>query len=154
MEMYIYIYSAPCLTGRGVISIEGTCLQAILHHIAVDPGCSYVPPLHQQQIIMANSQLKELAIPNEKRVSDDESSDTSSINEHQFKNENIANFWRGVYEKSGYEGRHRFDPNYTWTPQEESKLVRKVCLSSNYYWLCLPNCMTCRLTCASCSGRG
>jgi hypothetical protein len=26
-----------------------------------------------------------------------------------------------------YEGRHRYDPEFTWEPEEERRLVRKVC---------------------------
>lgn len=38
-----------------------------------------------------------------------------------------------------YEGRHRFDPQATWTPEEEKKVVRKtdLCLLS---WLCVMVC--------------
>lgn len=58
--------------------------------------------------------------------SDSQSDNGFSINDHIFKDEALATYWRGVYEKSQYENRHRFDPNYTWTPAEEKKLVRKV----------------------------
>lgn len=34
-------------------------------------------------------------------------------------------FYRPI---EGYEGLHRYDPNEQWTPQEEGKLVRKVCV--------------------------
>jgi hypothetical protein len=30
----------------------------------------------------------------------------------------------------GYEGAHRFDPNLTWTPEEESRLLTQVTTSS------------------------
>ena len=33
-------------------------------------------------------------------------------------------FYRPI---EGYEGMHRYDPREEWTPQEEKKLVRKVC---------------------------
>lgn len=58
--------------------------------------------------------------------SDSHSEHGSSVHEHIFKDEAIAGYWRGVYERSQYENRHRFDPNYTWTAAEEKKLVRKV----------------------------
>ena len=56
------------------------------------------------------------------------SDDSSSINSHDhiFKDEATTKYWRNIYESVKYEGRHRFDPNYTWTPEEEKKLVRKV----------------------------
>ena len=48
-----------------------------------------------------------------------------SYDDHIFSDRVTAQYWREVYEKAKYEGRHRFDPTYTWTA-EEKKLVRKV----------------------------
>lgn len=53
----------------------------------------------------------------------------SSI-EHPFSDPEIADRWRKVYENAQYENRHRFDPSFTWTAQEEKKLVKKVLCSS------------------------
>jgi hypothetical protein len=71
-----------------------------------------VPPLREEK---------------ETAVADDVRSTHSSIDDHIFKDEATAKYWRNVYDKAQYEGRHRFDPNYTWTEKEEKKLVRKVC---------------------------
>jgi hypothetical protein len=66
------------------------------------------------------------------QTSDSDSSDVSSnappspALDHVFKDPVTEKYWRGVYDKAGYEGRHRFDPDYTWTPEEEKRLVRKV----------------------------
>jgi hypothetical protein len=49
-----------------------------------------------------------------------------STPDHIFSDPSTAEYWRGVYEKAGYENRHRFDPTFTWTAQEERKLVRKI----------------------------
>lgn len=49
-----------------------------------------------------------------------------SYDDHPFADRVTAQYWREVYDKAEYEGRHRFDPNYTWTAEEERKLVRKV----------------------------
>ncbi|KAF5674433.1 permease [Fusarium denticulatum] len=49
----------------------------------------------------------------------------SSI-EHPFSDPEVADRWRKVYENAQYENRHRFDPSFTWTAQEEKKLVRKI----------------------------
>ncbi|EWG50578.1 hypothetical protein FVEG_09756 [Fusarium verticillioides 7600] len=46
--------------------------------------------------------------------------------EHPFSDPEVADRWRKVYENAQYENRHRFDPNFTWTAQEEKKLVRKI----------------------------
>lgn len=49
-----------------------------------------------------------------------------SSDEHIFKDPTVAAHWRAVFESARYENRHRFDPSYTWTAEEEKKLVRKV----------------------------
>ncbi|KAI0180351.1 MFS general substrate transporter [Hypoxylon sp. FL1284] len=49
-----------------------------------------------------------------------------STDDHVFSDPAVAERWRGVYEKAGYENRHRFDPEYKWTAEEEKRLVRKV----------------------------
>lgn len=52
--------------------------------------------------------------------------DYGSYHDHVFKDPQIAEHWRNIYEKAEYEGRHRFDPNFTWSATEEKKLKRKV----------------------------
>lgn len=52
-----------------------------------------------------------------------------SVDDHVFADPATAEYWRLKYEKAGYENRHRFDPELTWTPDEERKIVRKVCQS-------------------------
>lgn len=49
-----------------------------------------------------------------------------STDNHIFSDPATAEHWRKIYEKSRYENRHRFDPGYKWTAEEEKKLVRKV----------------------------
>ena len=49
-----------------------------------------------------------------------------SSDEHIFSDPSLAEYWHGIYEKAGYENRHRFDPDYKWTAEEEKKLVRKI----------------------------
>lgn len=53
-----------------------------------------------------------------------------------FTNPIFATHWKEVYEDSKYECRHVFDPTFTWTPEEEKALIRKldwrVCL-----WACV-----------------
>jgi hypothetical protein len=51
------------------------------------------------------------------------SSDENNIKGTVFDDSAAAEFYRPV-EK--YEGRHRFDPTATWTPEEERKLLRTV----------------------------
>jgi hypothetical protein len=65
------------------------------------------------------------------------SSETSSLDDAVVKNTNnvyeapeAADIYRLV---DGFEGTHRFDPSATWTQQEETQLVRRVC----------PLCRTC-----------
>lgn len=52
--------------------------------------------------------------------------DYGSDGNHVFSDPNVADYWRGVYEKAQYEGRHRFDPTLTWSAEEERKLKRRV----------------------------
>lgn len=49
-----------------------------------------------------------------------------SSDEHIFKDPVVADLWRGVYENARYENRHRFDPDFQWTAEEEKRLVRKI----------------------------
>ncbi|KAI2630865.1 MFS general substrate transporter [Hypoxylon sp. NC1633] len=49
-----------------------------------------------------------------------------STDDHVFSDPAVAERWRGVYEKARYENRHRFDPGYKWTAEEERRLVRKI----------------------------
>ncbi|KAI1105955.1 MFS general substrate transporter [Jackrogersella minutella] len=49
-----------------------------------------------------------------------------STEDHIFADAAVAAHWRGVYERARYENRHRFDPAYKWTADEERRLVRKI----------------------------
>lgn len=44
---------------------------------------------------------------------------------HTFQDPKVAQYYRDLYEKAGYECRHRFDPDFYWTKKEERKLVRR-----------------------------
>lgn len=52
--------------------------------------------------------------------------DYGSDSNHVFSDPSVADYWRKVYEDAQYEGRHRFDPEITWSADEEKKLKRKV----------------------------
>lgn len=45
---------------------------------------------------------------------------------HIFTNPYRAAHWKEVYDAATYEGRHRFDPSWTWSPKEELRLKKKV----------------------------
>jgi hypothetical protein len=49
-----------------------------------------------------------------------------SSDDHVFADAASANHWRKVYDEAKYENRHRFDPEFKWTAEEEKRLVRKV----------------------------
>ncbi|KAF2185217.1 allantoate permease [Zopfia rhizophila CBS 207.26] len=49
-----------------------------------------------------------------------------SVEPHVFSDPIRAAHWREVYEKVKYEGRRRFDPMLTWSPQTERLLKRKL----------------------------
>ncbi|KAF3926862.1 hypothetical protein ABW20_dc0103816 [Dactylellina cionopaga] len=50
--------------------------------------------------------------------------DYGSYGNHVFSDPKVAEYWRGVYETAKYEGRHRFDPDITWSAAEEKRLKR------------------------------
>ncbi|ENI05822.1 hypothetical protein COCC4DRAFT_39747 [Bipolaris maydis ATCC 48331] len=55
---------------------------------------------------------------------------------HVFSDPVVAEYWREVYEQNKYENRHRFDPNYKWTAEEEKRLVRRLDLRITFWaWL-------------------
>lgn len=47
-------------------------------------------------------------------------------NYHVFQDAALAEHWSNIYERVEYEGRHRFDPEMTWTKAEEAAIVRKL----------------------------
>lgn len=49
-----------------------------------------------------------------------------SQSNNPFLDPEVASHYAEVYEKAQYECRHEFDPSFTWTPQEEKKLVRRL----------------------------
>ena len=49
-----------------------------------------------------------------------------AIRKNPFLDPDVAEHWAGVYEKSRYECRAQFDPAFTWTEEEEKKLVRRL----------------------------
>lgn len=51
-----------------------------------------------------------------------------SYRHHVFANPVVAEFWRKKYEAARYEGRHQFDPTFTWAAEEEKRVRRKVLL--------------------------
>lgn len=44
---------------------------------------------------------------------------------HVFRDPQVADHFRKIYEEHDYECRHLFDPDLTWTPEEERKITRK-----------------------------
>lgn len=57
-------------------------------------------------------------------VVDDRSSTSSGISEQKtFLNAGLEDYYIPI---DSYEGRHRYDPTFRWTQNEEKKLVRKV----------------------------
>jgi hypothetical protein len=49
-----------------------------------------------------------------------------ALRKNPFLDPDVAAHWSTVYEKSRYECRHVFDPDFTWTDDEERKLVRRL----------------------------
>jgi hypothetical protein len=63
---------------------------------------------------------------------DDTTTSSASTGDNPFLDPEVTERYREVYEKAHYECRHLFDPELTWTPEEERRLVRRtdwrVCL--------------------------
>lgn len=49
-----------------------------------------------------------------------------SVEPHVFTNPYRAAYWKDIYDGATYEGRHRFDPSWSWSLGEESRLKKKV----------------------------
>ncbi|CAG8949379.1 hypothetical protein HYFRA_00005006 [Hymenoscyphus fraxineus] len=49
-----------------------------------------------------------------------------ALKKNPFLDPDVAAHWANVYEKCQYECRDSFDPTFTWTPEEEKKLVRRL----------------------------
>lgn len=56
----------------------------------------------------------------------DSDEDGDEIKKNPFLDPDVAAHWAIVYEKSQYECRAAFDPAFTWTEDEERKLVRRL----------------------------
>ncbi|CAI4301139.1 AIG_G0006470.mRNA.1.CDS.1 [Saccharomyces cerevisiae] len=56
---------------------------------------------------------------------DEESLSSSSTEDHVFRDPQIAAHYKDLYESTDYECRHLFDPELTWTEEEEKKVVRR-----------------------------
>lgn len=85
----------------------------------------------------APQETKEVFVKEKSATTSDDSGHESSgsTDSHVFSDPDVADYWRKKYEAAGYENRHRFDPTYTWSPEEEKRLVRKVLVvatSANY----------------------
>ena len=52
--------------------------------------------------------------------------DGDAFHKNPFLDPDVAEHWSNVYEKSTYECRAEFDPAFTWTEEEEMKLVRRL----------------------------
>lgn len=78
------------------------------------------PPIDQKQVPVPQADSASSQLSKQERPSH------GSYDDHPFSDRVTAQYWQEVYDKAEYEGRHRFDPNYTWTAEEERKLVRKV----------------------------
>ncbi|ONH70203.1 hypothetical protein BON22_0024 [Cyberlindnera fabianii] len=59
------------------------------------------------------------------QTKDVESVSSDISDEHIFKDPKIADYYRRLYESTEYECREKFDPDFTWTREEERKVIWK-----------------------------
>ncbi|KAI0887485.1 MFS general substrate transporter [Annulohypoxylon maeteangense] len=85
-----------------------------------DPGSDIEKSAHPKETVNSSRSSKDE--PTAKKPDED----YGSTDDHVFSDPSVAEKWRGVYEKAKYENRHRFDPNFKWTAEEERRLVKKV----------------------------
>ncbi|KUJ20100.1 MFS general substrate transporter [Mollisia scopiformis] len=77
-------------------------------------------------------------LPKVQYVSSESESDENGelFKRNPFLDPDVAEHWTAVYEQSQYECRHEFDPTFTWSEEEEKRIIRKldwrVCL-----WACV-----------------
>jgi hypothetical protein len=65
------------------------------------------------------------AIGKDGQVTSTVESDTS-LSGNVFADPEVREYYRNLYEESQYECRHVFDPDATWSPEEERKIIRKL----------------------------
>jgi hypothetical protein len=46
-----------------------------------------------------------------------------NLGQHVYETDDVKDIYKPI---EGYEGSHRFDPSFTWSPEEEKSLVRTV----------------------------
>lgn len=66
-------------------------------------------------------------------------SDLESPSTNPFEDRDIAERWRKIYQSSGYEGLPKYDPDFSWSKDEEKKLVRKIDLKI-FLWVFIMFC--------------
>jgi hypothetical protein len=60
--------------------------------------------------------------------------DEAPLKPSTFQVDGLETFYKPI---EGYEGAHRYDPEYTWSAADERRVVRKVCLPSLdcHHWI-------------------
>lgn len=74
------------------------------------------------QVEQKDNKKDEILNEDVEQLSTDSSYQDSS---NVFKNPAVADYYSKIYEKSQYESRHLFDPEFTWSDKEEKRVVRK-----------------------------
>jgi hypothetical protein len=77
-----------------------------------------------------NSSSSPLIFPVSERDDDNfDGEDEASLKPSTFQTDGLETFYKPI---EGYEGAHRYDPEYVWSAADEGRVVRKV-------YLCLPS---------------
>jgi hypothetical protein len=90
-----------------------------------DPSATKVDDkiLYEETTTFSDPRPKDEAFTTEASDSDE---DGAAYRKNPFIDPDVAEHWASVYEKSKYECRAQFDPDFTWTEEEEKKLVRRL----------------------------
>ena len=128
---------ADCLTATPRRSAFCRIIKILYLDILDHVSLAWLSSVNMSAPILGSSSSNEKSVSKEQAVSNPPTSDSDSeiqdvtpeygsYHHHVFASPAVAEHWRQMYEKAHYEGRHRFDPLFTWSADEEKRVRRKV----------------------------
>jgi hypothetical protein len=91
-----------------------------------------VPPIQAEVPSIGEKGEGPFTSPEKRGANDTYESEPSLTDDGDFAGKNpfadpdVAAYWKGVYDEATYECRHVFDPNLTWSEEEEKRIIRKL----------------------------